>query len=187
MRPQGHTQTAQSKCLITVVSTWHLHRKALGLRLQAISWASSHPSLPNHNQPSLAARAQAGGEHWGWVSAAITDHRELDFCPQTRQLPLCPSRFRQQQSWPAGMGWEQVWEPSFSWIKQLLPASAQRQQQTGEKTIKCQSLDCCSLCKVRNSVLGSPPIFPSSKKRSNRHANMTAFSCHLPVKAISRC
>lgn len=148
---RAHPDCSQSKCLITVVSTWHLHGKALGLRLQAISWASSHPSPPNRNQLSLAARAQAG-EHWGWISAAITDHGELDFCPQT-QLPLCPSHFRQQESWPAGMGWEQAWEPSFSRIKQLLLASSQRKQQTGEKPIKCQSLDCSSLCEVRNVCL----------------------------------
>lgn len=177
---------SESKCLITVVPTWHRHGKALGLRLQAISWASSHPSPPNHNQPSLTARTQAERGGWGWVSAAITDQRKLDFCPQT-QLPLCPSRLRQQQSWPAGIGWEQVWKPSFSWIKQLLPASSQKKQQTGEKPIKCPSLDCSSLNKVRNSVLGSPPPSPSSKTGSNRHANMTAFSCHPTVKATSRC
>lgn len=58
-------------------------RKGKLWTLQAISWASSHPSPSNHNQPSLAARA------WGWASTAITYHRELDFRPRT-QLPLCP-------------------------------------------------------------------------------------------------
>lgn len=121
-----HPGCSESKCVITVVPTWHLQGKALGLRLQAISWASSHPSPSNHNQPSPAE-----GECWGWVSAAITYHRELDFCPQI-QLPLCPLLLRQQQSWPAEMGCEQVWEAAFSWLTQLLPASSQ----TGEKPIK---------------------------------------------------
>lgn len=132
---QTHPDCWESKCLITVVPTWHLQGKALGLRLQAISWASSHPSPPNRSQPSPAARAQAEGECWGWVSAAITHHRELDFCPWA-QLPLCPLFLRQQQSWPAGMGCEQVWEVAFSRLKQLLPASSQKKQQAGEKPIK---------------------------------------------------
>jgi len=51
---RAHPDCSESKCLITVVPTWHLQGKALGLRLQAISeQAATHPSPTTTSLPWL--------------------------------------------------------------------------------------------------------------------------------------